>query len=100
MIALLLVPSITSSTGWKMAENMAPKAGILAVETNIFPLYEIEDGRNCTINYHSRGLPVEDYFSLQGRYKHLTPEQIREVQAETDRAWQDLKEKAAAGRGS
>ncbi len=85
-------------TGWKMAEDMSPKAGILSVETNIFPLYEIEDGERYTINHQSRGLPVEEYFSLQGRYKHLTPEQISEAQAETDRAWEDLQEKAAKKR--
>lgn len=87
-------------TGWKMAEDMAPKAGILAVETNIFPLYEIEDGGTYTINHNSRGLPVEEYLSVQGRYGHLTEEEIRTMQAETDQAWQDLKEKAAKGRGS
>jgi len=79
-----------------MAEHLAPKAGLLAVETNIFPLYEIEDGLNYTINHSSRGLPVEEYLSFQGRFQHLTPDQIREIQAETDRAWQALLERASA----
>jgi pyruvate/2-oxoacid:ferredoxin oxidoreductase beta subunit len=77
---------------------MAPKASFLAVETNIFPLYEIEDGLSYTINHHSRGLPVENYLSLQGRYKHLTPEQIHEIQTETNWFWEDLQEKAAKKR--
>lgn len=87
-------------TGWKMGENMAPKASFLAVETNIFPLYEIEDGLSYTINHQSRGLPVENYLSLQGRYKHLTPEQIREIQAEANRSWEDLREKAEKGKST
>ena len=74
---------------------MSPKVAVTAVETNIFPLYEIVDGLNYTLNYVSRSLPVEAYLSLQGRYKHLTPEQTREIQAETDRRWADLKQKAA-----
>jgi pyruvate/2-oxoacid:ferredoxin oxidoreductase beta subunit len=85
-------------TGWKTAEHMSPKVALSAVETNIFPLYEIVDGLDYTINHVSRNLPVEAYLSLQGRYKHLTPEQAREIQAETDRKWADLKGKAAQGR--
>ena len=80
-------------TGWKTAEHMSPKLALSAVETNIFPLYEIVDGLDYTINHVSRSLPVEAYLSLQGRYKHLTPEQLREIQLETDRRWDDLKGK-------
>lgn len=85
-------------TGWKTAEHMSPKVALLAVETNIFPLYEIVNGLDYTINHVSRSLPVEAYLSLQGRYKHLTPEQVREIQVETDRKWADLKGKAAQRR--
>lgn len=82
------------NTGWKIAENMAPKISTLAVETNIFPLYEIIDGLQYRITYHSKGLPVEEYLSAQGRYSHLGPDQIDSIQTETVRSWQDLKEKA------
>jgi pyruvate/2-oxoacid:ferredoxin oxidoreductase beta subunit len=82
-------------TGWKTEEHMSPKVAAAAVETNIFPLYEIVNGLEYTLNYVSRGLPVEAYLSLQGRFKHLAPEQVKEIQAETDRKWVDLKEKAA-----
>lgn len=82
------------NTGWKIPENMAPKISTLAVETNIFPLYEITDGLHYQINYMSKGLPVEEYLSVQGRYAHLTPEQIKSIQTETDRAWRDLKQKS------
>jgi len=83
------------NTGWKIAENMAPKISTLAVETNIFPLYEIIDGLQYRITYHSKGLSVENYLSVQGRYNHLRPDQMDSIQTETDRIWQDLKEKAA-----
>jgi pyruvate ferredoxin oxidoreductase beta subunit/2-oxoisovalerate ferredoxin oxidoreductase beta subunit len=82
------------NTGWKIPENMAPKVSTLAVETNIFPLYEITDGLHYRLNYMSKGLPVEQYLSIQGRYANLTPEQIQSIQAETDRAWQALKQRS------
>jgi pyruvate/2-oxoacid:ferredoxin oxidoreductase beta subunit len=82
------------TTGWKIPENLAPKVSTLAVETNIFPLYEILDGQNYQITYNSKGLPVEEYLSAQGRYKHLTSDQVQSIQSETDRNWQNLKAKA------
>ena len=85
-------------TGWKTEEHMSPKVAVAAVETNIFPLYEIVDGLSYTVNHVSKSLPVEAYLTLQGRYRHLTDEQMREIQLETDRRWADLKEKAAQGK--
>jgi len=72
---------------------------VLSVETNVFPLYEIEDGLKYTINYSSRNLPVEKYLMAQGRYKHLKPDQIQAIQAETDRAWAELEGRDVKGKG-
>ena len=83
------------TTGWRIREDMGIKVAMLSVETNIFPLYEIENGLSYTITHSSRNLPVENYLKAQGRYKHLQPDQIRIIQAETDRAWTDLQERAA-----
>lgn len=82
------------TTGWKISDEMAVKVAMLSVETNIFPLYEIENGLKYTINHSSRNLPVEKYLMAQGRFKHLDPDQIRTIQAETDRAWDDLRGRA------
>ncbi|MEW6666961.1 MAG: thiamine pyrophosphate-dependent enzyme [Thermodesulfobacteriota bacterium] len=81
-------------TGWKTEEHMSPKLAAAAVETNIFPLYEVVNGLDFTITHTSRSLPVETYLSLQGRYKHLSGTDIQAVQAETDRAWAALQDKA------
>lgn len=81
-------------TGWKMEEHLSPKAAVAAVETNIFPLYEVFGGLDYVLNYRSRGLPVETYLSLQGRYRHLKPENIQTIQGETDRNWEELKKRA------
>ena len=58
-------------TGWKISEDMAVKVSLLSVETNIFPLYEIEDGLKYTITHDTRNLPVEKYLMTQGRYSCL-----------------------------
>ena len=82
-------------TGWKIPEYMSPKVAVAAVETNIFPLYEIFDGLNFTITHESKNLPVETYLSLQGRYKHLSDDEVKEIQKETDQIWSDLQAKGA-----
>jgi pyruvate/2-oxoacid:ferredoxin oxidoreductase beta subunit len=77
-------------TGWRTSSDIAPELAILAVETNIFPLYEIENGKQYTINHQPRRLPVREYLSKQGRFKHLTEEQIRAIQTEVDDEWERL----------
>ena len=86
-------------TGWKMGEHMSPVAAAAAVETNIFPLYEIVDGVHYRLNYRSQNLPVETYLAMQGRFKHLGEEEIQAIQAETDRAWALLQSRADNGMG-
>jgi pyruvate/2-oxoacid:ferredoxin oxidoreductase beta subunit len=79
--------------GWGIADNMSARVSRLAVETGVFPLYEIEDGVRYTINRGPTGQPVSDYFSVQKRYKHLTEADIAELQHEADEAWALLQAK-------
>ncbi len=70
----------------------------LAVETNLFPLYEVEQGQ-YRINYFPQTkLPVERCLKLQGRFSHLfkngSTDAVREIQARTDQNWERLQRKA------
>jgi pyruvate/2-oxoacid:ferredoxin oxidoreductase beta subunit len=87
----MLVPC---PTGWKTSSDLAPELSILAVETNVFPLYEVEDGRRYIINREPRRLPVQEYLMKQGRYRHLKKEQIRQIQTDVDEEWEKLKQRA------
>ncbi len=78
------------TTGWKINDDMAVKISMLAVETKVFPVYEIEGGMTYTLNYQPAGLPVQEYLNLQGRYKHVTRADIAAIQEETDRNWDNL----------
>ncbi len=81
-------------TGWRMPPDLSPEISILAVETNIFPLYEVEDGVRFTINHEPRRLPVEEYLLKQGRFQHITEKEIKRIQREVDQEWRKLKWKA------
>jgi pyruvate ferredoxin oxidoreductase beta subunit len=66
--------------GWKTPGNKTITMGRLAVETGVFPMYEIENGK-YTLNFDYPKLrPVEDYLKPQGRFRHLTTENIAEIQ--------------------
>ena len=67
-------------TGWRVSPNLAIEVGRLAVETGVFPLYEVINGK-YKINYpHRRLKPVVEYLQLQGRFRHLTDEYIEQIQ--------------------
>ena len=61
------------------------------METNIFPLYEVENGEKYTINKHYRNpKPVGEYLKLQGRYSYLTEADIKLIQDATDKNLRNL----------
>ena len=82
-------------TGWRTPTNSAIEMGKLAVSTGVFPLYEIENGK-YTINVKpSRLRPVEDYLKVQGRFRHLTPDVIQQIQKRVTAEYEELKKKAS-----
>ncbi len=83
----VLTPCVT---GWKFPANLTVEVSRLAVETKIFPLYEVENGTNITLRRISESKPVEAYLRIQRRFQHLTSKQIAEIQREVDRKWQRL----------
>ena len=90
------------TTEWKFKPEDTVEIGDLAVETCMFPLYEIEDGHKLTITYKPKNkLPVEEYLSRQGRFSHLfKPDNkwvIEKIQEEVDRYWEYLLRREEAG---
>ncbi|CAN2040550.1 Ketoisovalerate oxidoreductase subunit VorB [Candidatus Magnetomoraceae bacterium gMMP-15] len=73
----------TCPTGWRIPSEMSVKIARLAVQTNVFPLYEVEDGFKYTLN-HKGNRPIEDYIKVQGRFKHLKNEDFKEIQNMVD----------------
>jgi pyruvate ferredoxin oxidoreductase beta subunit len=82
-------------TGWRCPPDLSVKIGRLAVETGIFPLYEIDNGRYQLSIDPAELRPVADYFRLQGRFRHLSEEMIQKIQDRVSREYVKLKEKAA-----
>jgi len=86
-------------TGWRCRTDLTIRLGRLAVETGIFPLYEVENGK-YKLNFDFPKLrPVTDYMKLQGRFRHLSEDVISHIQQRVERDYAKLKEKASEGKG-
>jgi pyruvate ferredoxin oxidoreductase beta subunit len=72
-------------TGWRFPEREAIKIGRLAVDCGIWLLYEVDHGEFRLTYRPRRRKPVKEYLSGQGRFSHLTAEEIDAIQAEVDR---------------
>lgn len=78
--------------GWGIEENMGIAVARAAVETAIFPLFEIENGTKLKITKKLKNKkPVEEYLKLQGRFKHLfskgMEKEIQIMQKDVDAYW-------------
>jgi pyruvate/2-oxoacid:ferredoxin oxidoreductase beta subunit len=77
-------------TGWRLPSELSVKIARMAVQTNIFPLYEVEGGVKYTINFQPKGYLVKEYFRLQGRFKHLSDHDLDQIQQMVDEDWELL----------
>ncbi len=85
-------------TGWRYPSELTVELSRMAVETGIFPLWELEGPDMDKINvtyWPKERKPVEEYFKMQGRFRHLfKPEKrtdiLDEIQKDVDEKWKWL----------
>ncbi len=82
--------------GWRCKPEDTIRLCELAVNTRVWPVYEIENGR-LSISYkpsEKKQKPVRDWLETQGRFKHLfSPKNehlIEKIQEDIDTRWNDL----------
>jgi pyruvate ferredoxin oxidoreductase beta subunit len=81
-------------TGWRSASHLSIQLGRLAVETGIFPLYEVVRGKYI-LNFDPPKLrPVVEYLKPQGRFRHLSENDLKKIQGKVTKDYLELKEKA------
>src|SRR5262249_2878993 len=79
--------------GWDYDPMLSHELGELAVETGIFPLYEVQDGvvrhygKTKAIVEGRPRKPVREYLLKQGRFAHFTEEDLGYFQAKVDEMW-------------
>jgi pyruvate ferredoxin oxidoreductase beta subunit len=86
-------------TGWRLPPELSIKAGRLAVETGVFPLYEVDDGRYRITVDVGKLRPVNDYLKIQGRFRHLDETMIEKIQKRVAAEYERLQRKVTMSRG-
>jgi len=81
--------------GWGYDPKYSHEIGKLAVETGIWPLFEIENGKFRLTSTSARiasgelkRKPVREYIRRQTRFKHLTDKDIEYIQSKVDEMWE------------
>lgn len=82
--------------GWRTNPALSVEIARLAVDSRVFPLYEIENGK-VHITRKGKGLPLSEYLKVQGRFQHLTEQEIAEMQKGVDDSWIMLLLKESSG---
>ncbi|AEH45287.1 thiamine pyrophosphate TPP-binding domain-containing protein [Thermodesulfatator indicus DSM 15286] len=77
-------------TGWGSRGEDSIKIARLAVDTKVFPLYEVIEGKYYITRKITKPKPVEEYLKTQRRFRHLTPEVIAEIQRRVDAEYERL----------
>jgi pyruvate ferredoxin oxidoreductase beta subunit len=77
-------------TGWRYDTSKTVEIGRLAVQTGMWALFEIENGKfklnppSDRIVEKGTHKPVEKYLSLQGRFRNLTSDDIKRIEKWVD----------------
>ncbi len=76
--------------GWRFSPELTIRLARLAVQTKVFPLYEVETGARYLLTVEPEGIPVSDYLKPQGRFSFLREGDLERIQENVDREWQRL----------
>jgi pyruvate ferredoxin oxidoreductase beta subunit len=85
---LVLSPCVT---GWNYDSAKTIEIAKLAVDTGLWMLYEIEDGKFKLSLKPQQLKPVADYLKMQSRFKHLSEDEIKLIQEHVNKTWAEMK---------
>lgn len=83
--------------GWRFSTEKSIEMGRLAVQTGIWALYEVENGRfklnppSAALVDRAKRKPVEEYLNDQGRFNDLNPQDLDELKRWIDESWEKYK---------
>lgn len=77
-------------TGWGFPQEQGLDISRLAVETNHFPLWEAVDGKVRITYPVANRKPIQEYTKQIGKYSHLTPQDLEQIQAMVDERYNKI----------
>jgi pyruvate/2-oxoacid:ferredoxin oxidoreductase beta subunit len=76
--------------GWRYPTDQSTELARLAVESRYFPLVACDEGRWELTFRPKHTVPVREFLATQGRFGHLSPDEIDAIQAHVDARWELL----------
>lgn len=87
----------TCPTGWRYSPEKMIAMARLAVETAYWPVFEVAEGK-FKLNIKPRELkPLKEFYQMQGRFRHLTEEQINTTEKWIHDRWERLLDRDERG---
>ena len=77
-------------TGWRCGIEESIEVAKLAVQTKVFPLFEVIDGEYFLSRKVAKPKPITEYFKPQRRFRHLTEAEVAKIQARIDLEYEAL----------
>ena len=95
----MLIIQSPCPVGWRYDPAKTIEIARASVQSGIWPLYEIMDGKTFKLNYKPKELkPVTEYLSPQARFRHMTEEEIADIQETATASWENLLKADEMGR--
>jgi pyruvate ferredoxin oxidoreductase beta subunit len=73
--------------GWRYPTAQSTEVARLAVESRYFPLFECDHGEWRITFRPKHPVPVSEFLETQGRFAHLSADQIESIQSHVDERW-------------
>jgi pyruvate ferredoxin oxidoreductase beta subunit len=73
--------------GWRYPTAQSTEVTRLAVESRYFPLFECDHGEWRITFRPKHPVPVSEFLETQGRFSHLSADEIASIQSHVDERW-------------
>jgi len=80
-------------TGWRCGIDESVQVARLAVQSKVFPLYEVIDGQYVLSRKVAKPKPITEYFKPQRRFRHLTEADVAKIQERIYAEYEDILKK-------
>jgi pyruvate/2-oxoacid:ferredoxin oxidoreductase beta subunit len=76
--------------GWRSDPSETIEICKLAMNTRYWPLFEVENGEYTLSRNIRKFVPIEDYLATQGRFRHLSETEVKEIQEFVEERWDEV----------
>jgi len=81
---------IPCPSGWGCRADQTIDIARLAVDTKVFPIFEVEQGNKLIISIQPKNIPLSEYTKLQRRFRDISEKEMRMFEQAVEERWQRI----------